>query len=540
MLPTPEHDNEPGGYTRQFTVDPATNRLRGMQIGVDGYDYAFDANGNMRSETTSRHFEWNHTDQLKAFRTQIAGAEPSIHAHYLYDAAGQRVKKLVRKQGGLIETTHYIDEVFEHHHWSATAQEDQNNHLHVTDDQQRIVLVRLGPAHRDDRGGAVQFNLDDHLKSNTVVIDESGEITNREEYAPYGDTTFGTFTRKRYRFTGQERDEESGLAYHSARYYSPPLARWASADPAGTIDGCNLYRYCRSNPMSFADSRGLDAQSTTGAVLESSENSDRPLTEGDNLLWDRKQQTWLLYDEATAQQSENPELSGRAYFKQSGDNWIVDESQIIFVSGKVPPPAAPTQSILERYRTGVFNGLTAIPRAVKEAGAQVVDMATMYEAVRFDIPESASCFSNTCEAYNAGVSQSALLYDATVGLVERPARALAKVIELDPEAVGELAGGAYGAYGLGSWLRRKLGMTPAAATAADEIADTSTAKTPASGSGPKPTPEEPKILTDPDPPPGAGGPYRTPDPPPPPPPAPDPPPDPWRNDRDHAARHGRR
>ena len=115
-----------------------------MQIGVDGYDYAFDANGNMQSETTSRHFQWNHSDQMKAFRTQTEGAEPSVYAHYLYDAAGQRVKKLVRKQGGQVEVTHYIDAVFEHHRWGSGAQAGENNHVHVMDDVQRIALVRLG------------------------------------------------------------------------------------------------------------------------------------------------------------------------------------------------------------------------------------------------------------------------------------------------------------------------------------------------------------------------------------------------------------
>ena len=98
----------------------------------------------MRSETTSRHFEWNHADQMKAFRTQTDGAEPSVHAHYLYDAAGQRVKKLVRKQGGQVEVTHYIDGVFEHHRWGSGAQAGENNHVHVMDDKQRIALVRVG------------------------------------------------------------------------------------------------------------------------------------------------------------------------------------------------------------------------------------------------------------------------------------------------------------------------------------------------------------------------------------------------------------
>ena len=106
-----------------FTVETANNRLRRMQIGQAGYEYAFDANGNMRSETTSRHFEWNHSDQMKAFRTQTDAAEPSVHAHYLYDAAGQRVKKLVRKQGGQVEVTQYIDAVFEHHRWGGQGRQ---------------------------------------------------------------------------------------------------------------------------------------------------------------------------------------------------------------------------------------------------------------------------------------------------------------------------------------------------------------------------------------------------------------------------------
>ena len=79
-------------FTRDFTVETDNNRLRHVEIGGDRYEYCFDANGNMLSETTARHFEWDHSDQMKVFRTQTPGAEPSVHVHYLYDAAGQRVK----------------------------------------------------------------------------------------------------------------------------------------------------------------------------------------------------------------------------------------------------------------------------------------------------------------------------------------------------------------------------------------------------------------------------------------------------------------
>jgi RHS repeat-associated protein len=251
-----EHRNEPSGFTREFTVESASNRLRALQIGDNTYGYGFDVNGNMRSETTARHFEWNHADQMKAFRTQTEGAEPSVHAHYLYDATGQRVKKLVRRQGGQIEVTHYIDEVFEHHRWGGGAQAGENNHTHVMDNVQRIALVRLGVAHPEDKGPAVQFQLGDHLGSRNVIVDSDSVLTNREEFTPYGETSFGSFPKKRYRFTGIERDEESGFAYHGARYYGSWFAKWLSADPIGLGGGVNIFSYCSGNPVVRLDCSG--------------------------------------------------------------------------------------------------------------------------------------------------------------------------------------------------------------------------------------------------------------------------------------------
>ena len=181
-----------------------------------------------------------------------------MHAHYLYDATGQRVKKLVRKQGGQVEVTHYIGGLFEHHRWGSQSQPGENNHLHVVDDQQRIAIVRVGPAHPDDRTPAVQFHLADHLGSSTVVVDDAGALVNREEFTPFGETSFGSFARKRYRFTGKERDEESGLAYHGARYLMVWSARWASCDPIGATGGLNLYFYAAANPMTFSDPAGTE------------------------------------------------------------------------------------------------------------------------------------------------------------------------------------------------------------------------------------------------------------------------------------------
>jgi RHS repeat-associated protein len=61
---------------------------------------------------------------------------------------------------------------------------------------------------------------------------------------------------KRYRYTGMERDEETGLSYHNARYYIPWLGRWLNADPIGIGDGVNVYAYCGNNPVTHTDSSG--------------------------------------------------------------------------------------------------------------------------------------------------------------------------------------------------------------------------------------------------------------------------------------------
>jgi RHS repeat-associated protein len=250
---------------RDFALVPGSNRLATVTIGQQNtFNYTYDSDGNLVQETTSRHFEWDHSDRMRVYRTQAGTAEPSVHAHYLYDSAGQRVKKLVRKQGGQIEVTTYIDELFEDQSVVQGGSSQENNSLHIMDNQNRIALLRVGKAFSDDSRPQVKYHLGDHLSSSNVVVGgasaSNNNLINREEYTPYGETSFGSFGRKRYRFTEKERDEESGLYYFGARLYTPWLGRWVSCDPAGTVDGLNLYSYTRNNPIVLSDLQGTDSE----------------------------------------------------------------------------------------------------------------------------------------------------------------------------------------------------------------------------------------------------------------------------------------
>ena len=144
------------------------------------------------------------------------------------------------------------------------------------DNQKRLAEVRVGASFPDDTSPAVRYNLGDHLGSSSVVIDDTGAWVNREEYTPYGETSFGSFARKRYRYTGKGRDEESGLYYHGARYYAPWLARWASCDPVGMVDGMNLYTYARNNAIMLTDPQGTQSNDEPNVTFTQADIDQEP------------------------------------------------------------------------------------------------------------------------------------------------------------------------------------------------------------------------------------------------------------------------
>jgi len=252
-------------------VGGSGNQLSSMGNAVDqATTHVYDAAGNMTREYTNRWLMWDHSDRMIGFTDRPAGAAPTLEQFCLYDGDGNRVKKRVRTGGGT-STAVFIGDLFEHHSWRDTGDPNlrQTTLVHVMDDAGRIALARVGDVHDGDGGPPVQYHLADHLESSTIVIGgaaaTSDEFINREEYFAYGETSFGSFGRKRYRFIGKECDE-SGLRYHQARYYAPSLCRWVSPDPAGSVDGSNTYLYCRDNPLRYTDASGLQEEELRAAT----------------------------------------------------------------------------------------------------------------------------------------------------------------------------------------------------------------------------------------------------------------------------------
>jgi RHS repeat-associated protein len=68
-------------------------------------------------------------------------------------------------------------------------------------------------------------------------------------------------TANRNKFTGKERDAESGLDYFGVRYYASSMGRFMSPDSSGysgltNPQSWNLYAYTLNNPLKFVDPTG--------------------------------------------------------------------------------------------------------------------------------------------------------------------------------------------------------------------------------------------------------------------------------------------
>jgi len=242
-------------FTRNFNYGSGNNnKLQGITAGGDTYSFTYDANGNQITENSDRKFEWDFADKLRSFRVQAGTSQPTKFAHYLYDAGGNRVKKLVRVSGGSYTSTTYIDGIFE----KLTDGTDTQNTLHVMDDNSRIATVRLGEEFGDTTP-AVKYVLEDHLGNSTFEVNGDGTFIAKEEYYPFGETSFASYGKKRYKYNGKERDDESGLYNYGMRYYSAWTCRFISVDPLfRDYAYYTPYQYAGNKPINFIDMDGLE------------------------------------------------------------------------------------------------------------------------------------------------------------------------------------------------------------------------------------------------------------------------------------------
>lgn len=263
-------------WTRNYRYAEDSNRLLRTWKGrneLEAVNYEYDIHGSMlnlnRSPDEYR-LRWDYRDMIHAANLGGGG-----WAYYNYDAGKQRTRKVITNQAGEKQWERiYLGgmEVYRRYGVTGIVEEIETHHLFA--DDQRVLIVEdvLSTSNSNlSIGTLYRYQYGNHLGSVSLEMtgdDTNPEIISYEEYHPYGTSAYRAMNRnvravaKRYRYTGMERDEETGLSYHTARFYMPWLGRWCSTDPIGIKDNICLYSYAQNRPSSYIDKNGRQSQAS--------------------------------------------------------------------------------------------------------------------------------------------------------------------------------------------------------------------------------------------------------------------------------------
>lgn len=235
------------------TLDPES-------IGSTYFDAA--GNANCLDGNTLQPLVWTGLNQLQQLVTFYRNADlsQSDRERYVYGGDGQRVRKTAHAlTGGQMKQT--TDAIYlPGLEVRANGVTGEQLEVIVLDDGARVLNWPSGD--QDTNPPQLRYQICERQGSCQLELDAAGQIITQEEYYPYGGTAVwasrstSEVTYKTIRYSGKERDA-AGLYYYGFRYYQPWIGRWVSADPAGTVDGLNLYCMVRNSPVTESDSLGL-------------------------------------------------------------------------------------------------------------------------------------------------------------------------------------------------------------------------------------------------------------------------------------------
>jgi insecticidal toxin complex protein TccC len=248
------HQRDEGCRTRRMHIDSESNRAVRRETGDDEPDFGnwFDLHGNQSRLRHGPTLHWNNRDELEHIDLVIRKDSANDTENYRY-SQGVRVLKYretVARGVSHIDKVRYLPGL-------EIRSKDNGEELHIISvgNARCLHWVSNPPAANTQ----LRYTLEDHLGSCVMELNEEAVITSEEGYYQFGETAWmapeSEIEYRFIRYSGKEMDA-SGLYYYGARYYAPWLQRWVSADPAGDVDGLNLYAFVSNNPVGYIDADG--------------------------------------------------------------------------------------------------------------------------------------------------------------------------------------------------------------------------------------------------------------------------------------------
>ncbi|MGA7784832.1 MAG: RHS repeat-associated core domain-containing protein [Candidatus Acidiferrales bacterium] len=221
-----------------FNYDAAGNMTQGPDPNTSAADYyTFDAENRMTAVSGGASGAYSYDASGNRVRKVANG----VTTDYVYDASGA----VIAEWSGGVWTKGYV--------YSGAGQ-----------------LVAQYNGALGATGAATVFVHKDHLGSTRILstysttANQNAQVSDNMDYLPYGEQIAGD-TGTTHKFTGKERDAESGLDLMGARYLGSSIGRFTTADPLylemgrlANPQALNLYAYVLNNPLNLTDPTGLD------------------------------------------------------------------------------------------------------------------------------------------------------------------------------------------------------------------------------------------------------------------------------------------
>ncbi len=224
-------------------IDQATNRFV-----TANQNFRYDKNGNLTTDGDNREVIFNGENK----QYEVKNAAGQTIGRYFYDGEGKRVKKITWNSEGASETTIFV--------YSAgkLVAEYSNTQVPVPNRTTRYLT-------------------EDHLGTPRVITDSQGNVISRRDFLPFGEEITPdigsrasvaayqpTNDNVKQKFTGYQKDDETGLDFAEARMYENRHGRFTAVDPllasgkSAIPQTFNRYIYCLNNPINCVDPDGLD------------------------------------------------------------------------------------------------------------------------------------------------------------------------------------------------------------------------------------------------------------------------------------------
>lgn len=246
--------NGVGTYT--YGQGAGAHAVTSITNGGSTVNYQYDASGNLTG-MPGVSLTWDTNNKPKIITQGADQWQP------LYSPDGRKYKETHLQSSAPVDTTVYIDQLYEKTSQSSGASEER---YYVFAGQQLIALYTKPSA----AAGDTKYFNNDPQGSPNVITNSAGALLEKVSFDSFGKRRNANWTGAtgpitsltRHGYTGHEHFDEFGLIDAQGRLYNPTIGRFVSADPTvpdpvNTQDW-NRYSYVRNSPVNYIDPTGYD------------------------------------------------------------------------------------------------------------------------------------------------------------------------------------------------------------------------------------------------------------------------------------------